>query len=173
MGERMVGKGGWCSLFHHFLLSRPETIVGWYYSHPGFGYWLSSVDISTQQSFEQLTPGAVAFVIEHIQAVKGKIVIDSLLEINPESQVLGLEHHQTISHLCHLYKPSIQALVHGLNRHYCSIFINYRKKNPVLYKTVSANTQMLNDFKLLTKENQESLENTASLQYEGSLCLES
>ncbi|KAJ5667220.1 multicatalytic endopeptidase [Penicillium longicatenatum] len=35
---------------------RPETVVGWYHSHPGFGCWLSSVDINTQQSFEQLTP---------------------------------------------------------------------------------------------------------------------
>ena len=30
-------------------LSRPEMVVGWYHSHPGFGCWLSSVDINTQQ----------------------------------------------------------------------------------------------------------------------------
>jgi 26S proteasome regulatory subunit N11 len=29
--------------------------------------------------------------------------------------------------LGHLQKPSIQALIHGLNRHYYSIAINYRK----------------------------------------------
>lgn len=29
---------------------RPEVVVGWYHSHPGFGCWLSSVDISTQQA---------------------------------------------------------------------------------------------------------------------------
>ncbi|OBZ70510.1 26S proteasome non-ATPase regulatory subunit 14 [Grifola frondosa] len=33
---------------------RSETVVGWYHSHPGFGCWLSSVDVNTQQSFEQL-----------------------------------------------------------------------------------------------------------------------
>ncbi|KAF5017136.1 hypothetical protein F66182_10975, partial [Fusarium sp. NRRL 66182] len=26
---------------------RPESVVGWYHSHPGFGCWLSSVDINT------------------------------------------------------------------------------------------------------------------------------
>ena len=26
---------------------RPEMVVGWYHSHPGFGCWLSSVDINT------------------------------------------------------------------------------------------------------------------------------
>ena len=31
---------------------RPEMVVGWYHSHPGFGCWLSGVDINTQQSFE-------------------------------------------------------------------------------------------------------------------------
>lgn len=30
---------------------RPEMVVGWYHSHPGFGCWLSSVDINTQQVF--------------------------------------------------------------------------------------------------------------------------
>lgn len=32
-----------------FMLYRPEMVVGWYHSHPGFGCWLSGVDINTQQ----------------------------------------------------------------------------------------------------------------------------
>ncbi|KAK8489373.1 hypothetical protein V6N11_082703 [Hibiscus sabdariffa] len=28
---------------------RPEMVVGWYHSHPGFGCWLSGVDINSQQ----------------------------------------------------------------------------------------------------------------------------
>jgi len=31
-------------------------VVGWYHSHPGFGCWLSGVDVNTQQSFEALNP---------------------------------------------------------------------------------------------------------------------
>ena len=27
----------------------PEMVIGWYHSHPGFGSWLLSVDITTQQ----------------------------------------------------------------------------------------------------------------------------
>ncbi|GAB2219074.1 hypothetical protein Droror1_Dr00006702 [Drosera rotundifolia] len=41
--------------------------------------------------------------------------------------MLGQEPRQTTSNLGHLNKPSIQALIHGLNRHYYSIAINYRK----------------------------------------------
>eukprot|EP00983_Pelagomonas_calceolata_P048013 1140881-Pelagomonas_calceolata.AAC.1 len=30
-------------------MRKPEMVVGWYHSHPGFGCWLSGVDINTQQ----------------------------------------------------------------------------------------------------------------------------
>lgn len=35
-------------------------VVGWYHSHPGFGCWLSGVDVNTQQSFEALNQRAVS-----------------------------------------------------------------------------------------------------------------
>merc|ERR1719505_429143 len=70
---------------------------------------------------------AVAVVVDPIQSVKGKVVIDAFRLINPNMMVLGQEPRQTTSVLGHLQKPSIQALIHGLNRHYYSIAINYRK----------------------------------------------
>ena len=106
---------------------REEMVVGWYHSHPGFGCWLSGVDINTQQSFEQLNPRLVAVVIDPIQSVKGKVVIDAFRLINPQTIMLGQEPRQTTSNLGHLNKPSIAALIHGLNRHYYSINIGYRK----------------------------------------------
>lgn len=27
---------------------RAENIVGWYHSHPGYGCWLSGIDVGTQ-----------------------------------------------------------------------------------------------------------------------------
>ncbi|POW02998.1 hypothetical protein PSHT_11864 [Puccinia striiformis] len=106
---------------------RPEMVVGWYHSHPGFGCWLSSVDTNTQQSFEQLTPRAVAVVVDPIQSVRGKVVIDAFRLITPQTIMMGQEPRQSTSNIGHLNKPSIQALIHGLNRHYYSIAINYRK----------------------------------------------
>jgi len=106
---------------------RPEMVVGWYHSHPGFGCWLSGVDINTQQSFEALSERAVAVVVDPIQSVKGKVVIDAFRLINPQTLMMGQEPRQTTSNLGHLRRPSIQALIHGLNRHYYSIAINYRK----------------------------------------------
>ncbi|CAB3404211.1 unnamed protein product [Caenorhabditis bovis] len=105
---------------------RPEMVVGWYHSHPGFGCWLSGVDINTQQSFEALSDRAVAVVVDPIQSVKGKVVIDAFRTINPQSMAMSQEPRQTTSNIGHLQKPSIQALIHGLNRHYYSIPIAYR-----------------------------------------------
>lgn len=70
-----------CALSPSALRFRPEMVVGWYHSHPGFGCWLSGVDINTQQSFEALSERAVAVVVDPIQSVKGKVesVLTSLL----------------------------------------------------------------------------------------------
>lgn len=56
-------------------------VVGWYHSHPGFGCWLSGVDINTQQSFEALSERAVAVVVDPIQSVKGKVMVHTGLQI--------------------------------------------------------------------------------------------
>ena len=61
------------------------------------------------QSFEALNPRAVAVVIDPIQSVKGKVVIDAFRLINPQTMMLGQEPRQTTSNVGHLNKPSIQA----------------------------------------------------------------
>ncbi|KAG9556090.1 Mov34-domain-containing protein, partial [Aureobasidium melanogenum] len=66
-------------------------------------------------------------VIDPIQSVKGKVVIDAFRLINPQTLMLGQEPRQTTSNVGHLNKPSIQALIHGLNRHYYSIAVGYLK----------------------------------------------
>jgi 26S proteasome regulatory subunit N11 len=86
---------------------RPEMVVGWYHSHPGFGCWLSSVDCSTQQSFEALNKRAVAVVIDPIQSVRGKVVIDAFRLIPQQILISQQEPRQTTSNIGHLNKPSI------------------------------------------------------------------
>ena len=63
---------------------RRENVVGWYHSHPGFGCWLSGVDVNTAMSFERLNRRSVSVVIDPIQSVKGKIVIDAFRTIPKE-----------------------------------------------------------------------------------------
>jgi len=148
---------------------RPEVVVGWYHSHPGFGCWFSSTDINTQQSFEQLNSRAVGVVIDPIQSVKGKVVIDCFRLINPQLLIIGQEPRQTTSILGHLQKPSLTAIIHGLNRHYYSINITYRKNDLEqkmllnLHKRKWLAGLELNDFTEHAKTNTETVESVTEL----------
>ena len=62
-----------------------------------------------QQSFEALNQRAVAVVVDPIQSVKGKVVIDAFRLINPQTVMLGQEPRQTTSNIGYLNKPSIQV----------------------------------------------------------------
>lgn len=156
---------------------RPESVVGWYHSHPGFGCWLSSVDINTQQSFERLNERAVAVVIDPIQSVRGKVVIDAFRLINPSLLMMGQESRQSTSNVGHLNKPSIQALIHGLNRHYYSIKIDYSKTTLDeamllnLHKHSWSSGLEIADFEKQEQKNQSSIEHMQKLaeQYTKSL----
>lgn len=106
---------------------RPEMVVGWYHSHPGFGCWLSGTDILTQLSFEELNPRAVAVVIDPIQSVKGKVVMDAFRLINPTAMLMGHEPRQTTSNVGGTVRPSAEAREQGLGSHYYSLAIGHRR----------------------------------------------
>ena len=61
-----------------------------------------------------MNPRAVAVVIDPIQSVKGKVVIDAFRLINPQTMMLGQEPWQTTSDVGHLNKPSIQVSTVGV-----------------------------------------------------------
>jgi 26S proteasome regulatory subunit N11 len=105
---------------------RHETVVGWYHSHPGFGCWLSSTDVSTQSLFEQICKRAVAVVVDPIQSVKGKVVIDAFRNI---SNVAMGDPRINTSNIGFLKQPSFISLVHGLNKSYYSFNITFKKND--------------------------------------------
>ncbi|CAI2167068.1 8080_t:CDS:2 [Funneliformis geosporum] len=149
---------------------RSEMVVGWYHSHPGFGCWLSGVDIETQRSFQSLNKRAVAVVIDPIQSVKGNVVIDAFRLINHHLFMLGQEPLQSTSVVGgHNKKQNIQAKFHGLNKYYYSIIINYRKKELEqamllnLHKKNWTNGLTLPDFKEHTKINGKSVNSMVTL----------
>ena len=108
-------------------------------------------------------------VVDPIQSVKGKVVIDAFRLINPQTLMMGHEPRQTTSNLGHLNKPSIQALIHGLNRHYYSIGINYRKtgleENMLmnLHKHVWTEALQMDDFREEGGKNQDKLKRLVGL----------
>ena len=55
---------------------RLENVLGWYHSHPGYGCWLSGIDVSTQMLNQQYQEPWLAIVIDpHKTAATGKVEI--------------------------------------------------------------------------------------------------
>lgn len=55
---------------------RQEKVVGWYHSHPGYGCWLSGIDVSTQLLNQKFQEPWVAIVIDPLRTMSaGKVDI--------------------------------------------------------------------------------------------------
>ncbi|WFD33438.1 COP9 signalosome catalytic subunit rri1 [Malassezia cuniculi] len=55
-------------LEHARAVGRDEPAIGWYHSHPGYGCWLSGIDVQTQQTNQQQDP-FVAVVIDPLRTM--------------------------------------------------------------------------------------------------------
>jgi 26S proteasome regulatory subunit N11 len=106
---------------------RNEIVVGWYHSHPGFGCFLSSVDVNTQKNFEQLNPRFVAVVVDPIQSVRGKVVIDAFRSYGGMMNIGEIDARQTTSNLGNFSKTRGFSLKDLARIQYYSLLINYRK----------------------------------------------
>lgn len=57
-------------------VNRMENVIGWYHSHPGYGCWLSGIDVATQRLHQQWQEPWVAIVIDpHRTVANGKVEI--------------------------------------------------------------------------------------------------
>ncbi|EFE29874.1 uncharacterized protein ARB_03215 [Trichophyton benhamiae CBS 112371] len=55
---------------------RMENAIGWYHSHPGYGCWLSGIDVSTQDTQQTYSDPFVAVVIDPDRTISaGKVEI--------------------------------------------------------------------------------------------------
>jgi COP9 signalosome complex subunit 5 len=53
-----------------------EKVIGWYHSHPGYGCWLSGIDVETQHLNQQFTEPFLAIVVDPVRTLSsGKVDI--------------------------------------------------------------------------------------------------
>ncbi|KZS99242.1 putative COP9 signalosome subunit 5 CSN5 [Sistotremastrum niveocremeum HHB9708] len=54
----------------------PENAVGWYHSHPGYGCWLSGIDVATESMNQKMQDPFVAVVVDPVRTISaGKVDI--------------------------------------------------------------------------------------------------
>eukprot|EP00041_Stephanoeca_diplocostata_P031567 m.985851 g.985851 ORF g.985851 m.985851 type:complete len:338 (+) comp23986_c2_seq1:428-1441(+) len=57
-------------------VGRLENVIGWYHSHPGYGVWLSGIDVSTQRLNQQAQDPFLAVVVDPTRTcTSGKVEI--------------------------------------------------------------------------------------------------
>lgn len=74
-----------------------ENAVGWYHSHPGYGCWLSGIDVNTQKTQQMFQDPFVAVVIDPDRTVSaGKVEIGAF-RTYPEDYVKEKEKSRKVS----------------------------------------------------------------------------
>jgi COP9 signalosome complex subunit 5 len=64
---------------------RQENIIGWYHSHPGYGCWLSGIDVETQKLQQMYQDPFVAVVVDpHRTVSSGKVDIGAFRTLPPD-----------------------------------------------------------------------------------------
>ncbi|ORY69667.1 COP9 signalosome complex subunit 5 [Pseudomassariella vexata] len=64
---------------------REENVVGWYHSHPGYGCWLSGIDVGTQQLQQNFNEPFAAVVIDPDRTISAGRVEIGAFRTFPES----------------------------------------------------------------------------------------
>ena len=55
---------------------RVDNVIGWYHSHPGYGCWLSGIDVNTQKDNQKFLSMFVAVVVDPLRSINsGKVEI--------------------------------------------------------------------------------------------------
>jgi PKD repeat protein/proteasome lid subunit RPN8/RPN11 len=76
------------------------NIIGWYHSHPGFGVFMSEIDIKTQMKMQQFSPYIVALIIDPTKNEIGFFTV----EANTRSPIMLTED------LIHIYAPEEEPI---------------------------------------------------------------
>lgn len=55
-------------------VGREHNYVGWYHSHPGFGVWLSGIDVNTQRMLQMVNKTFFALVVDPYRTLSNRKV---------------------------------------------------------------------------------------------------
>lgn len=67
-------------------VGRMQNYVGWYHSHPGFGCWLSGIDVSTQKTLQMVNKTFFALVVDPFRTLSSrKVEVGCFMTYNQEN----------------------------------------------------------------------------------------
>mmetsp|Transcript_20409 Transcript_20409/g.49389 ORF Transcript_20409/g.49389 Transcript_20409/m.49389 type:complete len:342 (+) Transcript_20409:180-1205(+) len=129
--EYMVGYQTTCD-----ASGRVEPVIGWYHSHPGYGCWLSGIDVSTQTVHQQHEDPYLAIVVDPVRTMAaGKVEIGAFrtypANYKPpdvsasEYQTIPLDKIEDFGVHCNQYYPlDVSFFKSGLDSHLLALLWN-------------------------------------------------
>ncbi|KAL4242820.1 COP9 signalosome complex subunit 5 [Abortiporus biennis] len=124
-------------------VSRLENAVGWYHSHPGYGCWLSGIDVSTQLTNQKFQDPFVAVVIDPNRTISADAISSEYQSI-PLSKIedFGVHANQYYQLEVQIFKSSLDDELLGLlwNKYW----VNTLSQSPLISNRAYAVSQ-LND----------------------------
>lgn len=140
--------------------NREENIVGWYHSHPGYGCWLSGIDVDTQIA-QQLQGPMLAVVVDPDRTISaGKVEIGAFrtfpTDYKPPAGTGG-DDYQTIplskiedfgAHASQYYSLEISHFKSSLDSHLLELlwnkyWVSTLSQSPLFTNREYSNKQML------------------------------
>lgn len=139
---------------------REENIVGWYHSHPGYGCWLSGIDVDTQIA-QQLQGPMLAVVVDPDRTISaGKVEIGAFRTFPTDYKPpagSGANDYQTIplskiedfgAHASQYYSLEISHFKNSLDSHLLELlwnkyWVSTLSQSPLFTNRDYSNKQML------------------------------
>eukprot|EP00296_Roombia_truncata_P007852 JP446308.1.p1 GENE.JP446308.1~~JP446308.1.p1 ORF type:complete len:334 (-),score=63.18 JP446308.1:197-1198(-) len=130
-------------------VGRVENVVGWYHSHPGYGCWLSGIDVNTQMTNQQNQEPFLAIVIDPTRTcAAGKVEIGAFRTYPKDYKAAdaGPSEYQSIPldkiedfgvHCKHYYPLEVSYFKSSLDTHLLNLlwnkyWINTLSSSPLL-----------------------------------------
>lgn len=139
---------------------RKENVVGWYHSHPGYGCWLSGIDVETQFIQQQYQDPSVAVVIDPERTISsGRVDIGAFrtLPASDKAETSAPPGEQAIplakaaefgAHAHRYYSLEVSHFKSSLDSHLLDLlwhkyWVQTLSRNPLITNREYGNKQML------------------------------
>jgi len=132
-------------------VGRLENALGWYHSHPGYGCWLSGIDVSTQMLNQQFQEPWLAIVVDPVRTISsGKVELGAFRtypenykpegELTSEYQSIPISKIEDFGVHCKRYYPlEVSYFKSSLDSHILGLLWNKYWVN-----TLSSNAVLTN-----------------------------
>lgn len=142
-------------------VGRVENAIGWYHSHPGYGCWLSGIDVNTQMTNQKFQDPFVAVVVDPNRTISAGKVDIGAFRTYPENYTppnVSASEYQSIPlskiedfgvHANQYYQLEVQIFTSSLDTHLLGLlwnkyWVNTLSQSPLISNRAYAASQ-LND----------------------------